>query len=261
MPRVKLNLPRQFVKREAVEGKCERIKLTRASTDSSNFLIDGKSGIARIFRSGDGTSDYEIVRAGASRLRRSGNARLVLRRGITRPHPRNHNQEFRSAGAADGSRFPGRAYDSVEPRLFRQARQGNYARRHRTQYSHTPQRLRVQTCKQSNAEQRRRILFACKSFARRAHHGQSSGCMDVHHAHTGKFCGSRHCAGNRIRNVVILQVEENIGTKTRQLSNSLRALGGKELFANLEKADHAAELPRQSASQPQAVNIQGNDYS
>ena len=85
--------------------------------------------------------------------------------------------------------------------------------------------------------------------------------MNVHHAHTGKVGGSRYRACNSIRNVVILQVEEDIGTKTRQLSNSLRALGGEELFANLEKAGDSAELARQSASQPQAVNIQGNDYS
>jgi hypothetical protein len=85
--------------------------------------------------------------------------------------------------------------------------------------------------------------------------------MNVHHAHTGKVGGSRYRARNRIRNVVKLQVEENIGAKTRQLSNSLRALGSEELFANLEKAGDATELTRQSASQPQAVNIQGNDQS
>jgi hypothetical protein len=39
----------------------------------------------------------------------------------------------------------------------------------------------------------------------------------------------------------------------------LRALGCEELLANLEKSSCAAELPRQSASRPQAVNIQGND--
>jgi hypothetical protein len=85
--------------------------------------------------------------------------------------------------------------------------------------------------------------------------------MNVHHAHARKVCGSCYRACDRIRNVVILQIEENIGAKTRQLSNSLRALGGEELFANLEKVGDAAELARQSASQPQAVNIQGNDYS
>ena len=160
MPRVKLNLPRAFVKREAVEGKCGRIKLTRASTSGGNFFVDSERRIARIFRVGDRPPDHEIVRAGAYRFRRSGNARLILGCGITRPHPRNHNQEFRSARAADGSRFLRRAYHSVEPRLFRQARQSNDARRNRTQYSHVPQRLRVQTRKQSDAEQRRRIFFA-----------------------------------------------------------------------------------------------------
>jgi hypothetical protein len=60
---------------------------------------------------------------------------------------------------------------------------------------------------------------------------------------------------------VKFKVEKNIGAKTRQVPNSLRALGSEELFANLEKAGDAAEPPRQSASQPQAVNIQGNDQS
>jgi hypothetical protein len=85
--------------------------------------------------------------------------------------------------------------------------------------------------------------------------------MNIHHAYAGKVGGSRHRACNRIRDVVKLQVEENIGAKTRELSNSLRALGGEELFANFEKAGDAAELAHQSASQPQAVNIQGNDQS
>jgi hypothetical protein len=41
--------------------------------------------------------------------------------------------------------------------------------------------------------------------------------------------------------------------------NGLRALGSEELLPNLKKAGHAKEPPHQSASQPQAVNIQGND--
>jgi hypothetical protein len=83
--------------------------------------------------------------------------------------------------------------------------------------------------------------------------------MNVQHAHTRKVGCGGHRACNRIRNVVKLQVEENISAQTRQLSNSLRALGCEELLADFEKPSYAAKLPRQGVGRPQAVNIQGND--
>jgi len=83
--------------------------------------------------------------------------------------------------------------------------------------------------------------------------------MNVHHAHTRQVGCGGHRACNRIGNIVKLQVEENISAETRQFSNGLRALGCEELLANLEKPSYSAELSRQSASRPQAVNIQGND--
>jgi len=127
MPRVKLNLPREFVKSEGVERNGRRFKLTSAPTRGNNFLVNGERRLTRIFRGRNGASNNEIVRTGAYRFYWSGNARLILRGGATRSHARHNNQEFRAAGATNRSRFLRRAYDSIKPRLFRQPRQRNHA--------------------------------------------------------------------------------------------------------------------------------------
>ena len=56
-----------------------------------------------------------------------------------------------------------------------------------------------------------------------------------------------------------LEVEEDSETQLRQLFDGLGAFGGEELASYFENACCPSELPRQDASRPGAVNIQGDD--
>jgi hypothetical protein len=79
------------------------------------------------------------------------------------------------------------------------------------------------------------------------------------HADVGKPGCGRDSTCDGVWDVVELQIEEDIGAETREPLYGLRALGCEELFADLKKASYAAKSPRQGASPPQAVHIEGND--
>jgi hypothetical protein len=58
---------------------------------------------------------------------------------------------------------------------------------------------------------------------------------------------------------VKLQVQEDPKAKAGQLFDGPGTFGRKKLAADLEKAGSVPELPRQGASWPQAIKIQGYD--
>ena len=83
--------------------------------------------------------------------------------------------------------------------------------------------------------------------------------MDVDHPHFGQLRGRGDRAGNRVRNVVELEIEKYLEAQTRELFNRPRAFSRKELQPNLKQACRTAKPPRQGAGRPQAVDVQGYD--
>jgi hypothetical protein len=83
--------------------------------------------------------------------------------------------------------------------------------------------------------------------------------MERQQADAGKLRCSSHRSRHRVGDVEQFQIQEDLKTEARELSNSARAFGGEELAPDLDQAGNPAKLTRQGASRPQAVNIQGYD--
>ena len=83
--------------------------------------------------------------------------------------------------------------------------------------------------------------------------------MDVDHPHFRQIRRPGDRAGNRVGNVVELEIEEYLKTEVRELFDRSRAFSCEELKPYFEEACCAAEPPRQGAGRPQAVNIQRYD--
>jgi hypothetical protein len=68
--------------------------------------------------------------------------------------------------------------------------------------------------------------------------------VDVHHPHFRELRRSGDRAGDRIRNVVELKIEEYLKTQTRELFDCPRAFGREKLEPYFEEARCTAKAPR-----------------
>jgi DNA-binding transcriptional regulator of glucitol operon len=78
---------------------------------------------------------------------------------------------------------------------------------------------------------------------------------------SGQVSGSRNCTRYCVRNVVELQVEEDIKTKARELLNGARAFGGEKLAPDFENPRDASELAGQINCRSKMFKIQSDDKS
>jgi hypothetical protein len=83
--------------------------------------------------------------------------------------------------------------------------------------------------------------------------------MQSHHVNARQFSSRSDRSGHRVGDVVKFQVEEDSEAHIRELFDGSRSLGGKELTTDFEKAGCPAQLARQGAGRPDAIDIQGND--
>ena len=74
-----------------------------------------------------------------------------------------------------------------------------------------------------------------------------------------KLHGRRNGLCHGIGDVVKFQIEENLRAGVRELLNSSRTFGSKELATDFEEPDRSAKFLYQSGSNPEAIDIQGND--
>ena len=71
--------------------------------------------------------------------------------------------------------------------------------------------------------------------------------VDVDHPHLRQLRRSGDRSGHCVRNVVELEIEENLEAQARELFNRPRAFRSKELASDFEEACCAAKTPRQGA--------------
>ncbi len=78
----------------------------------------------------------------------------------------------------------------------------------------------------------RRIHRAC-GFDRGVDHPAATGGVDGQHA-DAESCGFAHCGGNRVGNVVILQVQKDPPARGHEVAHHARPFGGVELHPDFE---------------------------
>ena len=83
--------------------------------------------------------------------------------------------------------------------------------------------------------------------------------MERQEAHVREFSGGSDGPGDRVRNVVEFQVEENLGAGGCELMNCAGAFGSEEFASNFQKVGDSLKPPGQPQGWPQAVSIQRDD--
>jgi hypothetical protein len=149
--------------------------------------------------------------------------------------------------------------DAIEACFFCEQRQRDRSGTRRSRETDPVHGSRVQACQYCDAEQSGPALLSRKRLARSAHHGQTAGGVDGQKAYLGKLGGGSDGSGNRVRNVMEFQVEENFGASGCELLNCTWAFGGEELASNFEELGDTLKPPGQPHGWPQAVKIQRDD--
>lgn len=82
--------------------------------------------------------------------------------------------------------------------------------------------------------------------------------MNIEQPHAGETSRGCHCARDGVRNIVILQVEENPMTQARNCADSRGTLGSEKLFAYLVGWGETGKLAGDGESLAQVAKIQGD---
>jgi hypothetical protein len=83
--------------------------------------------------------------------------------------------------------------------------------------------------------------------------------VNIEQTHTRKTSRGCHSACDGVRNIVILQVEENPMTQARNCADSRGTLGREKLFAYLVGWGETGKLAGDGESLAQVAKIQGDD--
>lgn len=201
-----------------------------------HFLDNLLSGFSRIRGSGDGPADYQIIGAGADRLTRRRNARLVVRRSVCGTHSWNNNQELRPASGTNRLDFVRRCDHAIEARVFREARQCQSAAPGRARNADLPQSQRIHACENGHAKERGTLPHPFHRFTGGSHHGAPTQGMQREQPNIWQLGSRGNGSGRRVRDVVKLQVEKNVESKPRELVDRSRTLRCEKLTSNLNKA-------------------------
>ena len=100
--------------------------------------------------------------------------------------------------------------------------------------------------------------FLVGGVARRAHHRRAAGRVDVDHP-DAEPRGRGDRAGDGVRDVVELQVEEHAIAAADQLFDERRAVAGEQPAADLEAADRAAQRVGERARLVGGVDVERDE--
>ncbi len=216
-----------------------------------DFVDNGLSGSARIFRSQYRSSHNDVIRTRFNGFRWSRDARLVIvfcgcpifRFG---PHTWCHDQEFAPAGFANRSRFLHGGYDAVHTNLFCKPRQLHDSALRRSANSNFLHGFLVHARKNRHSKQTRPVSPHRHSSAdgldRRFKHALATQRMHVYKLYAGHGRGGKHRSSNCIRNVVEFQVEKNTRSQRRNFFHCSGSRRRKQLIPDLKHPDKIGNL-------------------
>ena len=95
-------------------------------------------------------------------------------------------------------------------------------------------------------------------FRGRLHHRAAAGRVHVDHPRARRHRGL-HRAGDGVRDVVKLQIEEDAIALARELADHRRSRGREELLADLEAADRSAQRVGELDGPGRRFDIQGDE--
>jgi len=125
-----------------------------------------------------------------------------------------------------------------------QPRQAHHARRRRAANANLPERFPVHAGKDGHSEQLWARLSATglgQSLGPSAHHGQATSGVKVEQSDVGQAACGGNGAGYGVGNVVVLEIEENVGSEAADLAYRVRSCGGEEMNVDLEQAHGAGK--------------------
>jgi hypothetical protein len=215
-----------------------------------DFVHDGLGCCARVRSGQDWSSNDQEIGAGADGFARGRSTGLIVvlgcRRFVFRPNARSYDEEVATARFANRAGFPYRGYYAVDAGLFSQLCEFQDAGLRRAADAYFAHCFLVHAGEDSDSQEARAVrthgLCGTNGLGGGMEHGSATKGVHVYELHSRHGGARKYRAGDGIRNVVKLQVEEDAGAECGYFADGLRPCSGEELAADLEHAHKIGNL-------------------
>jgi hypothetical protein len=209
------------------------------------FFDDFPGGCDRIGRRSDWPAHDEVIGSRADRLRRGRYAGLVIAPALSSlcwPDARHNDQEITPAAAADQPHLFRRGYNSIQAAPLGELGQVECPR-FGCAVDPYPSQVGLAQAGQYRDTQKSGTMLSpiSEGLCPGAHHGLAASGMEIQQAHVRQFRSGRDRSGNRIGDIVVLQVKEYAEAKFPDLANCFRAFRSEEVNIDFEQSYDASQ--------------------